>query len=336
MTMDIESVRALKAELSESIIGPLIASEALEHRFSVRSMSARRAIGPRRALALGISRADRSKQYRLAVRLQRRSLESDAQLRQTFETRARGEVDVRYIGRVLAHQAKPWHQERQRPLLIGASVAHHTVTAGTIGCFPLHRKTQRPVLLSNNHVLAAEDHARQGSAILQPGNHDGGRRPDDEIGRLLDWVPLKRTGNIVDAAIASLSPDLGVDRRTITGWGQLAGVRDAPIEPGDRVVKVGRTTGLREGVVTAIELDDVVVDFERRGALSFDRQIEIEGAGQEAFSAGGDSGSIIMDLEGRACALLFAGGDLGGTNGRGLTFGNPIRDVLQALGLAIE
>jgi hypothetical protein len=332
--MDIDSVRALKAELSEAVVRPIITSEALRHRFAVRSVSTRRVSEVRRTVALGISRAERGRQYRLAVRLQRRSLEAEARLREQIETRARGEVDFRYIGRVLALQGTPWHQERQRPLLIGASTAHYSVTAGTVGCFPLHRKTQKHVLLSNNHVLAAEDRARQGSAILQPGPYDGGRRRADQIGELLDWVPMKTGGNIVDAAIASIAPDVEFDPTTITGWGRLTGVRSEPIEPGDRVVKAGRTTGLRHGLVTAIEVDDVVVDYQR-GALSFDRQIEIEGADDLSFSAGGDSGSVIMDVQGRACALLFAGGDQGGTNGKGLTYANPIGDVLQALGLVI-
>lgn len=333
--MDIDSVRALKAELSEVVVRPMIVSQALQHRFSVRSVSTRQVSDVRRTMALGISRAERGRQYRLAVRLQRRSLEAEARLREEIEARARGEVDFRYIGRVLALQGSPWHQERQRPLLIGASVAHYSVTAGTIGCFPLHQKTQKHVLLSNNHVLAAEDRARQHSAITQPGSYDGGRRRGDQIGELLDWVPMKTSGNVVDAAIASIGPDVTIDPTTIKGWGQLTGLRTNPVEPGDRVFKVGRTTGLREGVVTAIEVDDVVVDYQR-GALSFDRQIEIEGVGSEAFSAGGDSGSIIVDQQGGACALLFAGGDQGGTNGKGLTYANPIDNVLQALGLVID
>lgn len=65
--------------------------------------------------------------------------------------------------------------------------------------------------------------------------------------------------------------------------------------------------------------------------LRFDDQIEIEGAGSKSFSDGGDSGSLIFDRQLGAVALLFAGGDEGGSNDMGLTYGNPIRAVLDAL-----
>jgi len=104
----------------------------------------------------------------------------------------------------------------------------------------------------------------------------------------------------------------------------------APLDIGDNVSKVGRTTGLTHGRVTAIELDNVVVGYDI-GNLRFDGQIEIEGAGEGAFSQGGDSGSLIVNAERKAVALLFAGGDQGGSNGRGLTYGNPIDKVFDSL-----
>ena len=185
-------------------------------------------------------------------------------------------------------------------------------------------------MLSNNHVLANEDDATTGDAILQPGQFDGGAEPEDVVARLLDWVPFQTSGNLVDAAVATIERDIGYDLSSLTGDGTLRGVRARPIQPGDQVLKVGRTTLLTEGVVTAIELDDVVVRYDR-GLLSFNSQIEIEGAGANSFSEGGDSGSVIVDREGMACALLFAGGDTGGSNGKGLTYANEIGNVLDAL-----
>jgi hypothetical protein len=82
--------------------------------------------------------------------------------------------------------------------------------------------------------------------------------------------------------------------------------------------------------VTAFELDDVTVQFDI-GLLRFNNQVEIEGAGDAPFSQGGDSGSLIVDADRRAVGLLFAGGDHGGTNGKGLTYANPLRSVLDAL-----
>ena len=94
--------------------------------------------------------------------------------------------------------------------------------------------------------------------------------------------------------------------------------------------KLGRTTGLTRGHVTAFELDNVIVGYDF-GNARFDNQIEIEGAGSGPFSDGGDSGSLIVGSEKRGVALLFAGGDQGGTNGKGLTYANPLKVVLDAL-----
>jgi hypothetical protein len=96
------------------------------------------------------------------------------------------------------------------------------------------------------------------------------------------------------------------------------------------VAKVGRTTGATRGRVTAIELDNVVVAYDL-GNLRFDHQIEIEGEGDDPFSLGGDSGSLIVDGACKGVALLFAGSNLGGSNGQGLTYAHPLRSVLEGL-----
>ena len=69
--------------------------------------------------------------------------------------------------------------------------------------------------------------------------------------------------------------------------------------------------------------------------LTSDGQIEVEGEGGP-FSAGGDSGSLVVDSDLRACGLLFAGSQQGGRNGLGLTFLNEIAPVLRGLGLSLD
>lgn len=136
--------------------------------------------------------------------------------------------------------------------------------------------------------------------------------------------------NSVDCAVASLSDRLKFRGARVSTLGNLSGLGDEILKDEAAVAKVGRTTGLTRGRVTAFELDNVVVGFDL-GDLRFDNQIEIEGAGAGLFCDGGDSGSLIVDGDCRAIALLFAGSDQGGANGRGLTYGNPIRAVLDAL-----
>ena len=75
---------------------------------------------------------------------------------------------------------------------------------------------------------------------------------------------------------------------------------------------MGRTTGHTRGRITAVEVDAVAVQYD--GVVHrFDDQIEIEGR-SGAFSAGGDSGSVIWRSRDRApLALLFAGSATGGS-----------------------
>ena len=138
----------------------------------------------------------------------------------------------------------------------------------------------------------------------------------------------------MDCAIAAVNEDLKANRRKLEGLGGLAGVGAAFLDAGAKVAKVGRTTGLTRGRVTAFELDNLVVGYDI-GNLRFDNQIEIEGAGDGPFSQGGDSGSVIVDAELKAVALLFAGGDQGGANGQGLSYANPIHNVLEVLAVEL-
>jgi hypothetical protein len=329
--MELASVRSLKEEIFEDVIAPRLRRQDVIRSLAVRATSLERSRGVQRTLAFGVAKGDNAKDYRLAVRVQQRHFDDDVRLRKALVDRAKGEIDYRYIGRV-SSLGGPWHRQRQRPLLIGASVAHVRVTAGTIGGFPLHSKTGTRVLLSNNHVLANEGRATIGDPVLQPGPFDGGAPGKDQIGRLLDFVPMRTTGNLVDAAIASIDDGINFDQVSLRDIGTVNGIRSNGLQPGDRVAKVGRTTGATHGVVTAIEIDGLAIDYDT-GRLSFDRQIEFEGAGADPFSEGGDSGSLIVDEAGNAAALLFAGGERGGHNDRGLTYGNPIHEVVDALGL---
>lgn len=337
--MNIDNARELKERMARKLVKGLgITKSGLStRRFNtISSRSASEAAHtPHRSIALGVAVRD-GQSYGLAIRIQRREFESSA-LVDEMQKEAKGEVDVRYVGRILK-AAAPWHRKKCRPLRIGCSIAHHMITAGTLGAFAKWKnasgaKAKEVLVLSNNHVLANENDAKVGDDILQPGYEDKGKRPADVIGKLAEWVELDvRGANIVDCAVAKLNPDLKTDLRTLKGFAagyRLTGV-GSPLAIDDRVRKVGRTTGATTGKVTAVELDNVVVRYDI-GNCRFDDQVEIEGDGPRAFSDGGDSGSLIVDEQGFARGLLFAGSDQGGTNGKGLTFANPLEEIFSTL-----
>lgn len=326
--MQLDSVRELKAALTSSLLAPLAQSVPARRLLNVAAQPVSAAAGMHRTIGLGIVKTGKE-DYKLAVRLQRRAMENSPQL-DAIHRQAKGELDVRYIGRVVK-RALPWHQKRNRPLRIGSSIGHYRVTAGTLGCFVRSRADGAVLILSNNHVLADENRGKSGDLIIQPGTYDHGRNPADAVGKLANFVRLKRTGaNRVDCSVASVNAEVKYNYAKLTGLGNLAGLGDAVLDEGLTVAKAGRTTGITHGKVTAFELDNLVVGYDM-GDIRFDDQIEIEGAGDGPFSDGGDGGSPIVDSDLRGVGLLFAGSDQGGTNGRGLTYANPLRTVLDHL-----
>ena len=219
-----------------------------------------------------------------------------------------------------------------RPVPIGVSTGHPDVTAGTIGA----RVTDgaRTFALSNNHIFAANNGGREGDNRLQPGVVDGGRDPDDVIGTLFDYEPLRFCGrlacdlNRMDAALALTTVDDIGNETPEGGYGApRSWTEDA--ELGLAVQKYGRTTGQTEGRVSGINAT-IEVGY-RGGTARFENQIVISGRG---FSAGGDSGSLIVTkglllADRRPVGLLFAGT---GTT----TIANPIDVVLERFGVSID
>ena len=219
---------------------------------------------------------------------------------------------------------------RARPLRPGISIAHVDVTAGTLGAF-VHQDGVVHAL-SNYHVLSGTPQAKVGDVIVQPGPADGGRAPQDRVGTLAARIDLDPAVDAtVDCAIALLD-DQEVDLEYPVGRITTTAVALG----GEQVAKIGRTTSVTRGRVTAIELDNVVVGYgEELGEISFDNQIEVESTGSGPFSRGGDSGSLVYREDGVALGLLFAGSESGGENGSGLTYINPIDAVLDALGVTL-
>ena len=341
--MKLSSVRSLKEELlaTPSMVVTANLAEATPFRaFAGKPKAARRTMT---GIALGVT-LSKKRQYRLAVRLQRTGPLVGA-LTEEIRKKAKGEVDVRAIGTVVKFQGPTtaaFYRRRRRPLRIGASIGdvppQGYIAAGTLGCFVVGRSAPHYIsMLTNNHVIANENSVAADSSIAQPGTLDGGVFPDDTVGELGKYIRLKlNASNRVDAALGDVLDHVDIDTQTIGSLGQLQGEGDIFDLPADATVyKVGRTTGQTKGRVTAIEVDNVHVEYDL-GELRFDDQLEIEGTGNKAFSDSGDSGSLIVDDQLRAIGLLFAGGDIGGSNGKGLTYANPIRPVLNALKVDLE
>ena len=248
-----------------------------------------------------------------------------------------------------------------RPALGGISVGHHKVSAGTLGT--IYHDGSKKMMLSNNHVFANSNNASKGDIILQPGLYDGGNPITDKIGKLETFEPIYFDGddapdkdkgcfiarifstvvnffikligsrtrikperinslnvkgnNIVDVAIAKPDDqnDVDVGQYLI---GRVEGTNDSHL--GMEIQKIGRTTGFTIGSVLLIDMT-VKVDFGSSGVATFTDQVGITAN----MVAGGDSGSLVLDMKRNAVGLVFAG-----SNTIGIM--NNIRNVEKACG----
>lgn len=115
-------------------------------------------------------------------------------------------TDVYEVGYLQALQASP--RDRFRPTIPGGvSIAHPLVGAGTLGVLVRDRSTGQPLLLSNNHVIAASNDALIGDPVLQPGSLDGGQNPGDIVARLERYIPLHYQGEPPPATPPPTTPE---------------------------------------------------------------------------------------------------------------------------------
>jgi hypothetical protein len=240
-------------------------------------------------------------------------------------------VNVVVTGMIVARTDPKARQPR--PVPIGVSTGHPDITAGTIGA----RVTNGTDVfaLSNNHVYAAANSASIGDSALQPGSFDGGIDPADAIGTLADFEPILFDGsdNMIDAAIAlSSTASLGNATPSDDGYG-TPNSTTVSATLGQAVKKYGRTTKLTHGTVSEINVT-VNVCYKARGPFSCNRNFIAKFVDQIAisdgnFSAGGDSGSLIVDTNANPVGLLFAGSST-------RTIANRIAPVLTRFGVTID
>jgi hypothetical protein len=193
--------------------------------------------------------------------------------------------------------------------------------SGTLGSLVTDGTTQ--YVLSNNHVLARGDQAAAGEDVSQPGLIDNNCRVATLVADFTTAVPL---GQNVDAAIAQLRPGTMDPTGSIEDIGTPSSVTATPAV-GMAVIKSGRTTGFTSGTISSINTSVSVRYSKSCGSnggtvVSYTNQVVINSS---TFSAGGDSGSLILTNSGHnPAALLFAGSSTS-------TIGNPINEVLSKM-----
>lgn len=198
--------------------------------------------------------------------------------------------------------------------------------SGTLGALVSHNGTQ--YILSNNHVLGRSGQAAAGEDVSQPGRIDLNCNAGTIVADFTLAPPLGPSN--VDAAIAQLRPGQMDSTGEIEDIGLPGGPVGATV--GMSVAKSGRTTGSTTGTVSSINTS-VSVQYQancgsgKKFTVSYTNQVVI---GPASFSAGGDSGSLIVTNNSahNAVGLLYAGSSTS-------TIANPIGQVLTALSTAL-
>ena len=131
------------------------------------------------------------------------------------------------------------------PVRPGVSVGHPSITAGTIGAIVYDTDTGQPCVLSNWHVLHANN-GTIGDVVVQPGPHDDNRIDQNQLGPLL----RSHLGLAGDGAIAAVE-GRELDPRVLDL--DTAPVELGEPELGDKVIKCGRTTGVTHGIVRRVD-----------------------------------------------------------------------------------
>jgi hypothetical protein len=218
---------------------------------------------------------------------------------------------------------------RLRPAVPGFGVGHLQITVGTLGCLVQKKGNKKALyILSNSHVLANEGLAAAGDPIVQPGRDDGGEPSEDAIAELAEWVPFQFTAdgfpNLVDAAIARVK-----SAKSVTSAIRIIGVPkgiSTTVRRGMRVQKTGRTTDYTQGVIKDINFRPQLRYKKSgggKGRVGFREQVLCT-----RYTDGGDSGSAVLNMQGKVVGLHFAG------SASGSVF-NRIRNVLDALDIEI-
>lgn len=281
-------------------------------------------------LAFGVAAPTAAADYRVAVRAPSEEDFPD-EARRLVEQMTAGEADVRVVGSVRAIGAPAL--SANRCVSVGASIAHYLCnSAGTLGFFARRESDGAIGFVSCNHVIAAEDRGQDGDEILHPAPMDHGDR--SVIGHLVKGYPLlDRTDPVVDCAFARLVSGTPYDVSSPDPEYAIVAT-DVPPFAEREVFKFGRTTGLTTGHITAFDLDTEIV-YSHNKTICLRQQIEIDSTAASSFAVGGDSGSLVVTRLGHPVGLVCAASAAGGYKNHGLAYANPIRPVLDALGVTL-
>lgn len=221
--------------------------------------------------------------------------------------------------------------------------------AGTLGCL-VKDATGDLFGLSNNHVTGACSYAPAGLPILAPGVIDvSPLNPSPfTLGLHARQLPMQvgdpsSVDHLLnsDAALFKITEPNRISSMQRGFFDTPTSILD--LVPGMAVEKVGRTTGLKKGVVQGELIGAQSVSYSASqygfsGGVFFEGLFLVHGVG-DVFSEGGDSGSLVVHVDGagarHAVGLLIAGYQDSSAPGGKISIVLPLRPILNKLGVTL-
>jgi len=202
---------------------------------------------------------------------------------------------------------------------------------GTLGCFAKDTK-DKLFLLTATYVLALDNKGQVGDAIFVEGESPAkGNHPVAKVSGFVALPSIRvdpsQPKSTIGIAYAQLEPGVEPDYEPLPApWG-IKSVGPAKI--GDRVAKIGRTSGLTVGRVDIINAKlEVMMGGLNRSWL--DDCIMIRAEEGIDFSLAGDGGAVIVRQDGTAVGLLVAA--VRGSQGKpGSTIASSFEAALKQL-----
>jgi hypothetical protein len=196
---------------------------------------------------------------------------------------------------------------------------------GTLGLFVRCRRNNKVMILSNMHVMRANNGPTDSNNILHPSQAAGGGARD-----VIAVYDRGMVNESIDAAVAYLAEKYVAGAHNATPEGVTLAARMVTARKGLKVCKRGCSSRLTDGTVEDIAAQKTVAfKAELGGGKVMSNQIKIDG---DNFQISGDSGSILFDDASKGIVGLMHGGgkaDNDGVSKGGLAC--PIEEVLAAL-----
>lgn len=266
------------------------------------------------------------------------------------------DVDVIENPIVIKLESLPY-QIKRRPVIGGISgmcdTPGYVCTAGLVVYDNINKK---PAILTNNHCLGYSYISTTGKSLtggttnpttrkyVQPSMGDGGSVTSDFMGMVTRTIPfhLENQATNIDAGICL------IDNCNVQVG--IHGITNNPItfsnlySIGTNVMKCGRTTGVTTGQITSVNASFNIPFNSSSGPINifFENCLMIStgiinGNGlTQRFSAGGDSGSVVLTQSGSAYSVIglhFAGSDATSTT-PSYAMSMPINIVANALNIS--